>query len=51
MSIDIPQVAQAFLDAHNKVRAIAAELAPVESTYLSLDGLGSAGMEVDGKLY
>lgn len=50
MTVDILEVAQAFLDAHNKVRAIATELTPIESRYLSLDGLGSAGMEVDGIL-
>lgn len=42
------QAAQAFFETHEKLRKLAAELAPYEERYLSMDGLGSAGMEVDG---
>lgn len=42
--------ARAFLETHNKLRAIAEKIAPHEREYLSMDGLGSAGMEVDGVL-
>src|SRR3989344_1367072 len=46
--MDSREAARAFLDAHTRLLAIAAELAPIEARYLSDDGLGSAGMEVDG---
>ena len=42
------QVAREFLEAHNTLREIANQIAPYEERYLSHDGLGSAGMEVDG---
>ncbi len=48
--MDPKQAAQEFLEAHTKLRAVAADLAPYEERYLSIDGLGSAGMEVDGVL-
>jgi len=49
-NIDDEQSARAFLEAHNRLREIARDLAPYEERYLSFDGLGSAGMEVDGVL-
>lgn len=48
MTTDNHQAAQAFFETHKKLRELAAELAPYEERYLSMDGLGSAGMEVDG---
>ncbi len=48
MSTDNPNAAQTFLEAHTKLRALSDELAPYEREYLSIDGLGSAGMQATG---
>ncbi len=50
MTHDSTKAAQSFLDAYTKLSAIAEELAPIEREYFSLDGLGSAGMQVVGIL-
>lgn len=48
MTTDNPDAARAFLEARIKLAELSARLAPIEEHYLSMDGSGSAGMELAG---